>query len=434
MSRTTEHKEGKANVKAVYFTSKTLADGSHPFMVRITKDRARKYIATGLSLHPKFWNEQKNEIRRSYPDPYRSTLLDELRKWEEKYRNAAETLSTADENHDAKAVASKAIENRKATRRVQMLAYLDELIATLIEAKQTGNTRVYKDFRNQLTKFIQAKYQTQDLPFDQITVTFCKNWETALRAQGLTEITLSLRFRTLRAVLNKAIADGVAKPETYPFARNVAERNKFSVGKFDVSTKKRAISRDDIRKIETYESADETSQLAQRVFLFSFYGGGINFVDLAQLRWKNITVDTDGNQRLNYVRQKTGGRFSFRLLPPAQAIVDSYRAYRYAGPDSYIFPILETSRHIKPNQIENRLNKVMGQVNAGLKTIAEDLGISTRLTTYVARHSFATSLKRAGVSTGVISQAMGHKTENVTAIYLDSFDNQTIDSALENLL
>jgi hypothetical protein len=164
MSRTTEHKEGKAGVKAVYFTSKTLADGSHPFLIRITKNRVRKYIATGLALHPKFWNEQKNEIRRSYPEPYRSTLLEELRKWEEKYQHAAGTLSTADENHDVKAVARKAVEHRKATRRVQVLAYLDEVIATLTEAKQTGNTRVYKDFRNQLTKFVQAKYQAQDLP------------------------------------------------------------------------------------------------------------------------------------------------------------------------------------------------------------------------------------------------------------------------------
>jgi integrase len=250
----------------------------------------------------------------------------------------------------------------------------------------------------------------------------------------LTEVTLSLRFRTLRALLNKAIADGVAKAETYPFARNVAERNKFSVGKFDVSTKKRAISREDVRKIEAYQAVKESLRLAQHVFLFSFYGGGINFVDLAQLRWRNVTVDPKGNPRLDYIRQKTGGRHSFRLLPPAQAILDSYRAYRYAGPDSYIFPILDTSRHVKPNQIENRLNKVLGQVNAALQVIAKELGITTHLTTYVARHSFATSLKRAGVPTGVISQVMGHKTENVTTIYLNSFENETIDLALENLL
>ena len=79
MSKTTDFKEGKAGVKVVYFTSKTLADGSHPFLVRITKDRQRKYIAIGESLLPKYWNPDKSgfreAIRKSYPDPSRDRLI-----------------------------------------------------------------------------------------------------------------------------------------------------------------------------------------------------------------------------------------------------------------------------------------------------------------------------------------------------------------------
>jgi hypothetical protein len=50
MAKSTEHKEGNATVKIIYRTAKTLSDGSHPFWVRITKDRKSKFIATGLSL------------------------------------------------------------------------------------------------------------------------------------------------------------------------------------------------------------------------------------------------------------------------------------------------------------------------------------------------------------------------------------------------
>lgn len=102
MAKTTEHKEGKARVKVVYYTSNTLADGSHPFFVRITKDRKRKYIATGLSLHPKYWNELKKEVRRSYPEPGREKLLKKLAEWEAKYSDTADMLAEDDEQHDVR--------------------------------------------------------------------------------------------------------------------------------------------------------------------------------------------------------------------------------------------------------------------------------------------------------------------------------------------
>lgn len=434
MARTTQHKEGRATVKVVYRTDKTLKDGTHPFWLRITKSRKTRYVATGLSLHPKHWNEQKEEIRRSYPEPFREELIKNLRRWEDKYADAAKELAEDDEAHDAGDVAAKAIEGRTATRRVKLLAYIDEQTDALRAAGRVGSAGNYKDLRNQLQKFIRAEYHAEDVPFDRVTVMFCNRWESVLEASGMTQVTLSFRFRTLRAVVNRAIAEGVAKAERYPFARNVAERNKFNVGKFDTSTTKRAISRDDVRRIEALEVETDRLRLAKSVFLFSFYVGGINFVDLARLRWRNITTDSEGKQRLSYVRQKTGGRFSLRLVVPAVALVEQYRPFTLESPDNYVFPILSMTIHKTPMQIKNRLNKVIGQVNKDLKVLGELAGIATPLTTYVARHSFATALKRAGQSVAVISEAMGHKTEAVTAVYLDSFATETLDSAFESLV
>ena len=458
-TRTTEHKEGKATVKAVYYTHKTLADGSHPFVIRITKNRKNRWISTGDNLHPKYWNDQKQEIRRSYPENLRDALQSKLRALVEKYEAAANALADADEQHDAATVASKAVEGRNQTRRTMLLAYIDTLVAGMVNARQTGNSIVYKDLRNQLAKFIQDEYDTLDIPFGKVTVSFCHEWENTLRATGATDNTLSNRFRTLRAVLNKAIANKQASPDTYPFARNTAETHKFSIGKFDTSTRKRAISREDVRKVENFtptgvyigndfkgkrnataianlKNAAEVAGLtfAKNVFLFSFYVGGINFVDLAKLRWRNLTTDADGNIRLNYVRQKTGGIFSLKLLSPASAIIELYRPETYNGPDAYVFPILNVDQHKTEKQINNRLHKILGQVNKDLKTVGDRVGIETPLTTYVARHSFATALRQAGKATAVISQAMGHKTEAVTAIYLDSFASEIVDDAFDALL
>lgn len=453
---TTEHKEGKATVKVVYYTYKTLADGTHPFMVRITKDRKLKYLATGLSLHPKYWNPLKKEVRKSYPDTARDKLLTKLAEWQTKYSGAADTLAEADEQHDAPAVAAKAIEGRKAARRVKLLAYCDELSAGYLRTGQAGNATVYRDLRNQLAKFVATEANAPapptgrgqadawaewlsryDVPLDRVNVAFCHEWEQTLRATGIKEITLSLRFRTLRAVLNQAIAAGLVKPNAYPFARTVAEKHKLQVGKFDVSTGKRAISRDELRGLETLTPATDRQRLAKDVFLFSFYGGGINFVDLAQLRWRDLsgaTVNTGHADRLHYVRQKTGGKFSLRLLAPAAAIVAAYRLFTFATPDSYVFPVLNSTKHLSPTQVKNRLHKVLGQVNTDLKILGQLAGISTPLTTYVARHTFATTLRMSGAGTAIISQAMGHKSEAVTAVYLDSFASELVDTAFEGLL
>jgi site-specific recombinase XerD len=459
MSKTTEHKEGKATVKIYYKVSKTLADGSHPFQIRITKDRKQVFRSTGLSLHPKHWNAGKSNyrdaIRKSYLEPHREKLLDALAAWETKYANAADTLARADEQHNADEVLAKAIESRKAARRVKLLAYCDELTAGYVKTGQAGNATVYRDLRNQLAKFIAAEtgapasptgrgkaeawatwLARYDMPMDRVDVTFCHEWEKTLRATGIKEITLSLRFRTLRAVLNQAIAAGLMKAEAYPFARTVAEKHKLQVGKFDVSTAKRAISRDELRRLEMLEPVTERQRLAKEIFLFSFYCGGINFVDLGQLRWRDLSsTDEAGNpQRLNYVRQKTGGKFSLRLLAPAAAIVASYRPITYASPESYVFTVLDTTKHVSALQIKNRLHKVLGQVNQDLKVLGNLANISTPLTTYVARHSFATTLRLSGTNTAIISQAMGHKSEAVTSVYLDSFASDLVDTAFGNLL
>ncbi|MDE6583876.1 MAG: tyrosine-type recombinase/integrase, partial [Anaeroplasmataceae bacterium] len=98
----------------------------------------------------------------------------------------------------------------------------------------------------------------------------------------------------------------------------------------------------------------------------------------------------------------------------------------------YIFPIF-SAYHKSEVQRANRLHKVLSKINRELKHIGEELGLPIKLTTYVARHSFATVLKRAGVSTSIISESLGHSSEKITQIYLDSFEKSQIDEALSHL-
>ena len=408
MANQTEHKEGSATIKWVYFKHNTLKDGAHPFYVRITKGRKINYVATGLSLHPQYWNEEKNSYRKNYPPDKGKLLITSLQKWVDKYSIAADELTTADVAHTSSSITAKVSEKRSELRKYKLLTYFDYLIEQFNNTGNVGNRKVYRDVRNNLQRYLG---EGQDVPLDAVTVKFCNGWENKMRAEGLTEITLSVKFRTLRAVLNRAISEQYANPDAYPFARNESEKRKFFIGKFKTKTIKRAINKADIRKIEAYQptpyngpyaSLRDTSdrlQLAKDLFLLSYYCGGINFVDIAGLRWSSIGLDLANQPRLNYTRQKTGGDFSIRLMPPALAIIERYRAITEISPTAYIFPILSTALHKTPQQRHNRCNKILGQVNRDLKVIGAAVGIATPLTSYVARHSFATAAVRHKVMT-----------------------------------
>ena len=167
-------------------------------------------------------------------------------------------------------------------------------------------------------------------------------------------------------------------------------------------------------------------QLAQDIFVFSYLCGGISFVDIANLTPRNII-----DNRLVYQRQKTHGEINLPLSPEAPSLIAKYADYQLGA--DYLFPILHNKKHITPMQKTNRVRKVCHQVNQELRALGKDLGISADVTTYVARHSFATVLKKSGVNIGIISQALGHQDIKTTQIYLDSFDNEQIDEAMKLL-
>ena len=170
------------------------------------------------------------------------------------------------------------------------------------------------------------------------------------------------------------------------------------------------------------------TELSRDIFLFSYFSAGINFKDIATLRYSDLI---DG--RIYYRRHKTGKEMNCRLMPQAQEIIDKY-SRDDATEDDYIFPILDCKKHKSEQQIFNRLHKVLVRINRELKEWSKRLGLRTSLTTYVARHTYATVLKRSGVNIAIISESLGHSDLSTTQIYLDSFENSQIDEAMKNLL
>lgn len=158
---------------------------------------------------------------------------------------------------------------------------------------------------------------------------------------------------------------------------------------------------------------------ARDIFMFSFYNRGMNLVDITWLKNSQIKKG-----RLVYTRKKTGQLFDIKLTDAAKQIIMKHRASK--ATESFVFPFVKR----KGKEYQDYLN-FKRLINKQLKKIAEEAEIDITLTTYVSRNTWATLAKRAGITTAIISEGMGHTTESSTQIYLDSFDTDILDEANE---
>lgn len=403
------------STQVVLFTSKRLKNGEHPIMIRVIKDRKPKYFSIGESCHPNLWDTKNNCPKKAHPHKKELELKIDIKK------NEVKKLLLDMENEKADFSLDEFGQKYKASnKRITLFSYLNELIEGLTKEGRMGYATSHKDLKRVLLAFRGGK----DFQFSDIDHPFLRKFEQDCRIKNFKDNTIGVYVRTLRAVYNKAIKDGYAKKATYPF-------DDFKVARLRNETKKRAISKADVKKIEALQCVEHSRLFHSRhFFLFSFYCSGINFVDVALLQWSNFKEYGD-KVILTYTRRKTDKNFVIQLLPPAIEILNFYKANKTGD---YVFPYLDKEKHNTPLSIENRLHKTKTQVNRDLKELAQQAGIDETITTYVARHTFATTLKRQGVSTSKISELMGHDSEKTTQTYLDSFENDDLYEATKALL
>jgi len=383
-------------------------------MIRIIKDRKIKYLSLGVAVFPEHWDFDKNKPKSSCPnkDLINKIILDK----ELEYQKQILELKSEDKEYTA----STLIESKIQKKRKSVLEFYEELIMDYKSKDKRGNAKVYNDSLNSLRRYTNKKL---DIPFSHIDIDFLKGYEKWMIQNNCVETSMSVFFRTLRSAYNKAIVAKYAKKECYPF-------NEYKVSKFNTKTEKRAIPKDVIKQIIEVDLSDENEylQFSRDLFVFSYLCGGINFTDMANLRYNNIA-----NGRLSYIRQKTGKKINVPINIEAMNIISKY--YKEAlETDNYIFPILDKRTHITEQQRYNRKHKVLEHVNKSLKIISKKIGVEVNLTTYVARHSYATVLKNSGVNIALIGETLGHSDIKTTQIYLDSFENSQIDEAMKNLL
>ena len=277
--------------------------------------------------------------------------------------------------------------------------------------KMLGRVRTGETYRQTLRSFMKFRNDV-DLYFDMLDADVVEQYESYMRANNLSRNTTSFYMRILRCIYNRAVEDGLTQ-QVDPFRRVYTGVDK---------TAKRAITLKEIKRIKELDLTDKpVLDYARDMFLFSFYLRGISFIDLAYLRKRDLS-----NGYITYIRKKTGQQLTIRWERSMQEIIDKYPK----NPTQHLLPIITRQ---DGSECKQYLNKILF-VNRKLKQVARLAKISTPLTMYVSRHSWASIAKSKNVPLSVISEGMGHDNEETTRIYLATIQTNQIDDANRRIL
>lgn len=292
-----------------------------------------------------------------------------------------------------------------------VLSCLATLIDELKNDGQWGNARNLQRALNSFSDFLGGL----DRPLKQVDERLVMEYEQWLRTRKVSKNSSSFYMRTLRSAYNKVISRNQME-QTFPF-RNVytgVER-----------TRKRAVPEDIMVRLQKLDLTHSAPLAFSRdMFIFSYCTRGMAFVAIAYLKKEDVSGGI-----LSYVRHKTGQRLTVRIEPLIEEIIERYEPLVHNSP--YLFPIITSN---DPEEAFRQYQTALGYHNRKLKKLGKLTGENLHLSSYTARHSWATVARKHNVPLSVISAGMGHTSEKTTLIYLDSVENSLIDKANEEIL
>ena len=295
-------------------------------------------------------------------------------------------------------------------------AVFKEYIEDLQRAGRASTTSSYQCAFNSLTSF------SKNLAWNDLTPEFLEEYEAYMREEGKSQNTIGIYLRSLRAVINYGIANGLFAKEYYPFGRK-------SHGKYQIpaaQNKKRALSKKEVEAIKALEvKPGSRKELARDFWLFSYYANGCNIKDIVHLRWKDIDWKEGVIQ---FVRKKTERANKSNqvqitaVIHPHITEVIQRRGVDDSQPENYVFSIIDANQTAEEQH--KHTQEFVRRINIGLKQIAKELNLTKNLTTYTARHSHAYALLMGGASLEVIMDQFKHSSMKTTMNYIDSIDNE----------
>lgn len=388
------------SVLTILDTRRAKKNGLFPVKVQVVFRRRQKYYSTGKELSKEDWERLLKaksllltEIRADIEDSF-SIIKQQVNELIQKGEFSIEVLSI------------------KLGRHTKDMNLRNAFSLKMKELEENGQASTYLNYRSALKSL--ESFGGTNIPLERITVDWLKRCERFWISKGKSYSSVSIYFRALKCILNRAVRDGILKESSFPFGKN-----KYQIP--EGHGRKLALTLPEIKSVMSYRDTTGDIEEFRDLWFFSYLCNGINFMDLLFLQYSNIV---DGE--ICFIRSKTSRttkhckEIRATITPEMWNIIHKW-GNPNVSPQTYIF------KYAKGN--ENAFEKIrlvrriITKCNRRLKKIAESIGIP-QLTTYTARHSFATVLKRAGAKTSYISESLGHSNLAVTENYLACFEKE----------
>ncbi len=385
-------------------------DGKYPVKIRVTFNRNHKYYSTGKNLSPEEWQKLPTTKSRTF-----SEVKTDIQNSFDKVKDVVQRLET-ENSFSFDALNSQLGKCVNDTINVAFRAKIKSL-----ETDGRSGTQLF--YNAALNSF--EKFKGTNISFTDVTVDWLNQYEKFMlkdrsytvkeklvTEKGRSYTTIGMYLRAIRTLMNEAKRAGIINQNQYPFGR---DKKEIQTG----SGRKLALTLARIKSIVDFSDENPTTDRYRDFWFFSYLCNGINFTDMFRLKYSNIQ-----NGEIVYLREKTKRTSKVKkeiratLTPEMKAIIKKWGNPEKAN-DQYIFPCLNGNE--SPMEAKVKLLELIRRTNKRLKVIGKALGIDN-LSTYSARHSFATVLKRSGANIAYISESLGHADQKTTENYLASFE------------
>ncbi len=391
-----------------------LKNGLFPIYLRVTIDRKSKFYSTPFSCKLNEWNEKQGEFNSKFRNNL--TFNKTLRKIKD---DAIDILDFLEKDYGSyNLILFDKYYSKKDDKELGFIGLFEKEIEIFQQNGQVSYCRSMKDSLKAIKKF---KKNIDTYKFENIDFQFLTEFENFMRKRGAQDGGIGVYMRNIRTIYNKAINFKIVQPQYYPF-------KDYKISKFKKRKVRKALTEEEFQKLLNFDVEKMPAvKNALYLYIFSYYARGMNFTDLAELKW----CDLD-NLQFTYTRNKTDVNLKIRLpeKPIIKEILDFYKIYRpYNTP--YIFPILaKNMKEYSDEGLKNRKYGVICYYNKKLKEIFKYLEIEKNITFYTARHTFATTALRNNVNINIIKQSLGHKRLSTTENYLDDFKDSEVDDVI----
>lgn len=363
-------------------------------------------IRTDYRIFESEWDDGASTL--SYPTPVHAERRNYLQsvenhiEWDIKRLKII--IALFDRRHECYTTDDIVTKFSRQAKEQSLFTFMQEAIGQL---KRLNRIRTSETYAATLSSFMKFR-EGQDILLCEIDSDTMMLYEAWLKGKGVCPNTISFYMRILRAVYNRAVEKELVE-QKHPFKHVYTGIDK---------TVKRAVPLKAIKRIKELDlTLKPHLDYARDLFLFSFYTRGMSFIDMAYLKKSDLK-----NGVLTYRRKKTNQQLTVKWEKCMAEIVAKYND---CSTTQYLLPIITNPLVDERKQYRNAIYRV----NTALKEIARMISLPMPLTMYCARHGWASIAKSKNIPLSVISEGMGHDSEETTRIYLASLDSNVIDKA-----